>query len=476
MAEKFDSTHPSYDEFYPLWVEMRDSNAGETAIKAKGETYLPMPNGMKQMADGGIAAYSAYKMRAVYPEISSTTIKSFSGIINKKLPFIKVPTEIESIVKKATPDGLSIEGLVSKVIREQLSVGRIGLLADIDKNGDPTILTYKAEAIINWDEDMIMLDETGYKRNPDTYEWDEVEARRELRLIDGKYVSTRYEKIGDGWSEASTIEATKLGGLNLDYIPFVFVDTNDLSSTPDDVPLLGLARIAASMYRKSADYEASLFMTSQPTAYALGVDKDTFMEATGGVIGASALWVLPDIESKVGYLEFTGAGVNAQRQAIQDDASRAIQIGAKLFESSGSYSDRTSGDALSLRYSNQTATLVGIARTCSLGVEQCLKYLADFFGANQEECYVTIDTAFLEKNLDANEMREIRESWMAGLISKMTAYEMFQLGGRASKERSFEDEIKLIEEDLPMFDDTVTADKEPSELEKTITKALSDSN
>ena len=88
------------------WRLMRDTYAGQeqvkyasrqtaqgttTTLSSSGEIYLPKPNGFKAMPDGGLAAYRAYKLRAMLPEYVAPTVASMVGIVHGRETQLVMP-------------------------------------------------------------------------------------------------------------------------------------------------------------------------------------------------------------------------------------------------------------------------------------------------------------------------------------------------------------------------------------------------
>ena len=46
-----DAKHPDYTDREVEWAMMRHTARGEKAVKAEGETYLPMPSGFRAQDD-----------------------------------------------------------------------------------------------------------------------------------------------------------------------------------------------------------------------------------------------------------------------------------------------------------------------------------------------------------------------------------------------------------------------------------------
>ncbi|MGN6537715.1 MAG: hypothetical protein ACTHKQ_18545, partial [Mesorhizobium sp.] len=154
MAFNPDSRHPVYTAFAPSWALMRDAVEGEDAIKAKGQTYLPMKSGIVAMTDltKQNMAYEAYKLRAEFPELVAPTIRGSVGTMLEKPAVIELPDALEPLRKKATRDGMTLDALHRRICVELMSVGRYGVLPGIWQDGAPYLDGYVAGAITNCDE------------------------------------------------------------------------------------------------------------------------------------------------------------------------------------------------------------------------------------------------------------------------------------------------------------------------------------
>ena len=441
-----DATHPSYDTFSPWYTEMQDAITGESAIKAAGEDYLPKPGGMKLMQSSlQAAAYAAYQKRASYPEIVAPTIRGLTGVIYNQPIVPELPKALEYMIEKATTDGLTLESALRRITRNILSFGRTGVAIAINEAGQPELAIYSASAIRNWaeDESLVVLDESGYVMQ-ENLTWIDTEKRLLLELIDGKAFATMYEN-SSGWGKVEESQYSGIGEKVIDFLPFVFIDTNDLTPEPDEVPLLSLARLAAKAYRQDANYQQTLYLAANPTHVIIGMAPD--YEYRPQAVGGGIIWFLPDTDQKAEILEFTGASADAQRRAIQDTLQAAVQAGARLFATADEQQE--SGEARKIKYAAQTATLVGIALTAAAGLEKALKMCAIIIGANPDEVVIPISTEFIDNTIGAQEMTAIISGVAGGLISNQTGYELFQNGGRANPDRNWEDEKKLIDEQGP---------------------------
>ncbi|MFC3630438.1 hypothetical protein ACFOM8_13380 [Paracoccus angustae] len=148
-----DSKHPQFTrERQDEWRLMRDSMDGESAIKARGEVHLPMPDAYRRMDDCGRLAYAAYRDRAGFPELVAPAVSGMIGVAHAKEIGIEIPDALAYLWESADGQGMPLEELHRQITRELLVTGRYGLLADAPAGGgEPYLAGYIAESIINWD-------------------------------------------------------------------------------------------------------------------------------------------------------------------------------------------------------------------------------------------------------------------------------------------------------------------------------------
>jgi len=464
MAFNPDARHPLYLAFDPSWKLMRDAVEGEDAIKAKGTRYLPMKSGIVAMTDPTqkTKAYDAYKLRAEFPELVAPTIRGSVGTMLEKPAVIELPDALEPLREKATRDGMTLDALHRRICVELMTVGRYGVLPGIGQDGAPYLAGYVTEAITNWDEtdhvvDWLMLDESAPVLDRSTGEWTCREQYRECYVENGSYVARVWTKGSAGWISSDPVGASDQKRKPLGILPFVFIDSADLSANPDDVPLYGLAKLAVRVYRMDADYTFALHMTSEPTPVAIGFDspKDAVKEGLApSTLGASKLWLLPK-GGDAKYLEFSGPGLEQQAKAIDASLQRAIIFGAQLFADNKKAAE--SGEAIKTRLGNQQATLKSIAQNSAAGLEKALKNTALWVGADPDKVKVTPNLDFADHTLTAQEITAVVGGWQAGAYSWRSAFDRLQKGGVVPDDRTPEEELEMIDQDEIDHEDAAAA-------------------
>jgi len=467
--------HPDLAIVWEDWQECRDT------VKSKGTIYLPMPSGFK----GSVAPeemYSAYKMRAQFPDMAAPTIQGMLGIIHQseaQIEGLDEGTPLADMWESATPDGLTLEALHRKITEEILTVGRVALLVDLPPEGGelPWIAFYKAESLINWSEsrNFFVLEEDYRVRTG--YSWNGKKRYRVLEVVDETYQVQVLDEDGDPLTEdddttdqdvaegvaTAVVVPQARGGEPLGEIPLVVAGSRDLSLPPDQIPLIGVIRSASAIYRLDADYRHQLFMSGQETLFYIGLDKDDVPDYVGAGVGIA----IPE-GGDAKYVGPSGAGIAAHKTAIEDERSNAAEAGSRMF-AVGDKKAAESGEALRIRARAGSATLISVAQVSAAALEKALRYCALLVGEDPNEIIVKPDLSFLDNDMTAEEANKLTELWMNKVISYETLYNNLQRGRIASEERTAEEEQELVAEEeaasMPEQDDAAGGTEVPLALD-----------
>src|SRR6266568_6266610 len=141
------ATHLEYDTSLPAWLRARDVLAGEDAVKAAGEKYLPR---LDSQSD---EEYAAYKVRASFFGATARTLEEYLDLIFRRAPVTNLPNteQLRAFVEDCDRWGTSFVRYARRVMSDVLSVGRAGSLVLQDSaSGRPWVLFWRAEDILNW--------------------------------------------------------------------------------------------------------------------------------------------------------------------------------------------------------------------------------------------------------------------------------------------------------------------------------------
>ena len=437
--------HPEYFGRLKEWSLCTASLIGETAIKSGTESYLPKPQSFNQLkAETSAAFYKSYQAKASFPDTFSRTVDAMLGIIHDKRPDIQVPPKMEYLLSDIDGKGTTLTEFHKQITLELLVLGRVGVLSDVKlEGGEPYLAKYKAASIINWDNDFVVLDESGKVRNE--FHWDEIKQHRVLSLVDGAYVQDVYSNDKD----KESYEPKAQGGSRLDSVPFTFINTLESSQELKTPPLIGVARALLAYYQLSADYRQQLYMSGQGMMVALNGDAPT-------VVGAHIVHEMtsnkdnhaPDLK----YVKVDVGGIQAHEAAMLGNKELASEAGSRLLQQSTGNAQE-SGKARGLRFKSETASIQSISQASASGIESALRNIADFLGVNRDEVIVTPNPELISSKLEAAELKTLHEVYLNGGMSWQTYHSQLQSGGYISPETTADEEYNEIQKNPDLNDD-----------------------
>jgi len=480
LPEEFniaEAINSEYSRHSFKWTTVRDSLAGEAAIKKANEKYLPMPSAMLKAealatsTQGSITQdnpnyhtnqpYAAYKSRARFPELADATLRGIIGLI------LRNPSAYHSlpgsyIEENATKDGKSLRELELQIDTEVMAMGRAGILADPDESDNmPKIVTYAPEDVLNWEtkgtgED-IEVTSVLLRDNSESKNFWETQSSKEKHLLliineDGLYEIGEYE---NGKLIRSRIPTVL--GKALTYIPFVFVGTMDITADVDSAPLWPLSNISVSIYQVIADLRNAQFMSCNPMLTISGVDKDGIPTA----VGSSIALILEAHTAKAYYPKTDTSALEHVRLYIRDLQTEAIRFGANLLGNDSTQAE--SGEAIRLKQSMSSATVASVVATVGIGLQRLLNMIAEWLGRSKS-AEVKVNTEFSSFQMTANEQIALVQSWQAGLLSTDTALENFRKAGMLQEGEDSDAEIERLKEDT--YRKQLQAEQDAKKLDK----------
>lgn len=462
--------HPSVEKALKIWKRIEDCISGPDAIRDAGETYLP------KMAGNTDDEFKAYAARALFFNASDRTLEAMMGFLFRKPPQDTFPDSLEWLKKDAGCDGVTLDAYARQVMAATSSKGRCGTLVDFSTTeGRPYFAFYRAEDIVNWRVErragkqvlsmLILRESVSVPAASDAYALTEVSRYRELTLDAAGICQVRVWQTknpqavavtgatlptapGTGAATGDYDEVERMQPLTrrlipLTMIPFVFHGAQDNSPNVGKAPMADITAVNVSHYQTSADLEHGRHRCATPTAWAVGFgDEDDappeahlddkgrdYSESRKLYVGTSYAWTSPNTDAKCGYLEFTGAGLQALKDGMEEKQSQMAALGARLVEPRREGVE--SAEALGLKASAETSTLarIGLLGTESLS-EACR--LADWWnGAEDEpndELTYTLNKDFTSSEIPPERIAALVAAHQQGKISWETFFHQMQKG------------------------------------------------
>lgn len=485
-----DTKHPDYLARVDQWKRCRDVVEGLDAVHGI-QDYLPKLSGQTDLE------YAAMCSRAGFYGATGRTLEGFGGMLFRKEPTVKVPDAIKDVITDIDLQGTPIDTFLETLADEIFTVSRAGVLVDYSAGVLPGMSVaeaqrrgtraywsmYTAESIINWKEGthpvtgrhvltMVVLEEQ--HKDPvksDAYKTEYQTVWRVLDLVpfDGTlaYRSRLIRKPANGEQVAPDPKGDLGGGVlvsesypqrngqTMDFIPMELFGPKGRRISPAKPLLLDLVNANLDHYRLSADWRHGLHFTALPTAYICGYqqkpegfDGDNVQSKDQAFrIGSTVAWTFPTADTQVGFLEFTGQGLSAVKDAISDKVSEMATLGARMLAPEKKQTE--AAQTAQIHRAGESSVLAGVANSIGRTARACMVTLAEWMGqtnVTEDAIDIRLNKEFYPEGMDPQ--------FLAGLLAAVQS-------GRISYETFF---YNL--ERYQVIPDGITIEEERARLEK----------
>lgn len=462
-------SHPDFVSAREDWTDARIALKGAKSVKASGERYLPKLGAQQD------EEYERFKLRASYLPVVGRLIDSFEGMIFRRDPSVQIPSALSDWTKDVDGSGKSLAEFARGLVRDEILLGRVGLMVDFpgipdeaeaisvaqaeELNYMPRLIRISPEATYNWRLDEagrlieVRIEELSEEYDPENFEVTTVSYVRALQLVnvDGKLVyrqrlykgqeqkntrSTEGAVRPTGMPELVNEVTPLIAGEPLDYIPFWFIGGNEVerSSIQDVVDL------SFHWYRLDADHQHGLHMVGLPTPWVSGIDGESLPES----IGPSTIWGLPNPDSKVGYLQIDADGLGSLEKEKASIESRMASLGARFLAPEKKAAE--SGEALGIRNRGETSALASIAMDVSDAMTNAIKTAVRWQGGDEAKTEYVLSRDFDPARLSSNEIRELVSAHLAGVLPIEELLHNFKRGEVVPEDTDIEDFRSRLEE------------------------------
>lgn len=439
--------HPLYTENCFSWAAVQDAISGSATVKRRNEMYLPMPQGFVEDESQYVAvdrgpsdkfikemmtiaphyhfnkAYMAYLQRARFPEITINTMRGLVGVATRKESEITLPAKLEYMIDKATNKGKSLDELFVMCLVGTLSFGRSTILVDVNDKTNTVHLVYQgSQEFLNWTEDedngettMALFEEKSMKLKANTkYEVEESCSYLAYSFKedpkDEKVTAVTVTRFTDPDKDPED-KIPNLQGTRFEKIPVVTIGALENGNDPDPAPLLGVAEIAYSMYRKDADLSNAQFMTCNPMFTITGGEGSVPTQ-----FGSTVALILENPQANAFFPTTDTSALDHVSKTIQELREEAAQFGAALLGPTKKAAEST--ETVKTRQGAQGATLVCVVDNVCKGITDALKIAAQISNAPAEDIEYSVSTDFSELNLSPQMLTALVGAWQAGIYSK----------------------------------------------------------
>jgi hypothetical protein len=465
--------HKDYDRFKDVWRRVRDVVSGQDAIYIAGPLYLPF------LAEEDAPSYLSRLRRTPFYNATWRTMASFVGMMFRKPPTLEAPDSLKPLLDDVTMSGVSFDNFAQDVTLEDIAISRVGVLVDFPNslaaNEDgtpitlaqfeansmrPSMVMYKAEAIINWRFEFIgnrqvLTQVRLWEQQEDVKNEFETETYAVIRVLDlnnGKYRVRRFKEENEeqiGWDIYP-----QLNGQPLTEIPFYFIGPDGGQSDLTEPVLIDLVDLNIKHFQVSADYEHGCHMTGLPTPVVIGLQPEGFTEAKEGqpsvpiypkiYVGSTTALILPQA-ADAKYMEFTGQGLGALKENLDRKEAQMAAIGARMLtpEKAGV----EAADTVAMRHAGENSILAAIAVAVSEGLTKALKMFALWAGVTVTEDNIKfeINRDFMPFPITAQNLTALLGVVQAGKMSHEAFFDLLKRGDLYDSELDFETEQGRID-------------------------------
>jgi hypothetical protein len=484
--DDLEKSHPDYEENVELWELIDDVCRGSRCVKARATRYLPKLDGETD------DAYRSRRQRAKFFAATGRTKEALGGMLMRKSPEVEAGPIGDEVIGDVTLNGQSLEDYALRVAEASVSKGRGGTFIDWSESEKaPYLSFYKAADVINWATTRVngreVLTMLVLREFEDHREGFEVSRRKRIRRYEievenvtdadegndaiggAVYFETWIEtasKDGAAFESETPKRTLTRRGIPLTRIPFVFHNATTLGSEVGEAPLGDIAELNISHYTTSASLENGRHLVGLPTPYAIGID-DNVKELR---LGAETAWLIENENAKVGFLEFTGAGLGELREALKETEDQMSQLGARLLFDQKKAVEST--ETHEMRASAETAALSKIAATASVGMTEVLQWLAWWGGTfeNPSEADVSFvfNQDFVSSSIAPTLLDSLFKVYVAGGMSFEAFFFNLDKGELYPDDWDIERELAAINaaQALPGPSRTVVPDEEEDDEEE----------
>lgn len=423
---------PEIAKWHARWRKNRTFIAGEDAVKACGEVYLP-----KMRVDDGPQHYQRHLDNTpLYPAASKIAL-GIEGLIFRAPEQLSTDSARAQLLSKSiTPRNHSLNNLAKAFVREKLTTNFTGLLADHpskdgftgltgdtaqgDRKGyRPRIALYSGESILEVTEGPVGLNHQLI--NVRLLENDGKRVRQLLINDDGFYEQRVYTVDSNGQFDGNryTRAVPAVDGKPLTEIPF-FLDTSEGGTCPTPSMIESTVDLNLQHYRLSGQLANMMWMTSGPLIKIIGFTRET--DSNGNEVdpdwdfGPNGIVEIKDPNVEVDWFAFDPKNSDLLIKRLETIKTELSTLGHSILAPEKAAPEAP--EAIILRRVAENATLAGFADQASKTLEKALQAWARWI--DETPLTFTLNTDFQPAGISPAEHKELRDDWLNGAITHET--------------------------------------------------------
>lgn len=438
----------------PSWGVYADARQKVADLAAGRETALdrirPLPGHDEDTA-------KKFREGAYFLPVVARTQEAFGGLVFSKTPTRAGFEPLTSYLKDITGSGQDVDRFAEQGFDSILETGGVMVLvdypdapegatvADAEANGvRPTLKLYTASNILSTRFRKIgaarklahvrVLEQVEEEDGADEFKLTNVKQVRVLDLDQsGLYRQRVFRNATGTWIQHGETVEPKRQSQRLDVLPTFFSNSRDGEPVPAKPPLEDIADISIAHLNNSAALEWALLWTANPTPIFknlnLGEGETVKLGSSEGIaVGA-------DGDAK--FMEFTGAGLEELRLALEAKRKDAALMGARMLLESGRAA--IAAETARIERAGETSVVSGIANALSDCLTKALTFMADWAGVSSAGIQYWLNTDLNPAGLSAQELTALLSAWQSGAITLEDLFENLQRAEIVDPAKSFDD-------------------------------------
>lgn len=352
----------------------------------------PYPSFQDKRNTKGAENYARYCNQANYVSYPNICLDAVIGIVNRKVPNLIVPRNMNTIADFATKEGTSIITVQNKIIESIFKFGLAGILVEIPENvsiatSNPKLKVIQGNKIVDYQYftnekgesklEFITFDTSRYVYNKTSKSYAYTKLYQVHSLNEeGKYTIT--ELLAYAYSTFDHKRPVLTDGVvsiivpswaeELNFIPFTPISKLDCSITFGPSFIQDLIDISLQNFRLEANL---CWLEANAAASHLVIKGRNLDDCSKYPIGAGAIHVLNDENAQEYYVTPSTAGMAEIKSHILENCSLANELMYNLTN----VASNSSGESLKIRINSKLQDLVGLIKVIALGLTLSLEQI-----------------------------------------------------------------------------------------------------
>jgi len=414
----------NYAEMQLRWHLPETLMGGTTAMRAQRETYLPRDD---KESPGN---YEARLRRSFLLNAYGRTVRSMTGKPFSKPIVLRegADPQLAELVEDIDREGRKLNLFMEEVFRTAMTYGLSHILVDMPESSvpNPTLaddlrekrrpywVHYKPRQLIGYKSRRIGSQQVLTQVRLREVTMEEDGDYGETQVVRIREIGLTYYKI---WRQVPTDASwymEKEGPMTLGFIPFYTVYTGRVGFQLANPPLEDLAWMNVAHWQSSSDQRNILHAARVPILFSSGLGE----EADKLIIGPGRHIQGPE-NSKMGYVEHTGAAIDSGRQDLLDLEDNMRLMGLELLMPMNGGGQTATAKALD--YADINSPLQFMALGMQDTIDLCLWASARWMNLpDSSVAKVKVNTDFGITLRDAADVQGLIQSRIAGEISRET--------------------------------------------------------